>query len=776
MKQVVCMALVLALCMGLGACQTTRPGETATETAPQITSEPLEAIPLEGETIPAPTVWTPRFEETFIEESADFVYSLDFDAENFKASPSNVDEKYAKETRQKISTVEEAIAFLDARYPDVAMQGGSCVLIDDNGRRTDLHYTFHNSGASICNDNPNTTPGRDDIVNAMSWLLYDDMEIYTVLGFVHDDANQWPKLTINCIKTDNGYRFVDPVQHMQADEMSRNGVSNAVFPEAETASIDQWLELALSDPWICQNLSALYFLEGGGRYAISDTYYRTGEWETLLYPEMEPVYQNDTAVQTFMTYTPSTTFNYKAFQEMPYVSLRRDMTTQQMIDSANALKEEISTLDDAIDYMIENHSFTRDSKHFETIQNVAGCFDLEYGFFCNGSEILNTDVELLGACSVVNAVTWLLCDDMDISTVIGFRHDVNGGRAMYAANCIRSGTGYQFVDPVQRISKKAGANISGGILPEAQVSGIAEYVEQILKDPKVENELDYLYILEGGDRIAFTENEEDPNYYTLCYPKADPVYVRTEPVKDMLPEVKPENIDSYELSRLLGSTTLTPAEAYGLADAEPEVVKEKVKTAADLLMYMLAVKMGDTGGCYCDRWGDYTWHTNYTARKSMETKLGNCGTCANLANYLLEDDYEEIGFILQAYYPGNGGGHIYNYIKYQGEYYIVDFSWYLFAGYDPESDYPITKVHTLEEFGPKADQIYGSVCLVLAHTSSGRHLPNVFGEEFEDFSDCHYYVPEGSKYTVLYEAEVANSYHIAELPFDKKYYDWEAWE
>ena len=120
-----------------------------------------------------------------------------------------------------------------------------------------------------------------------------------------------------------------------------------------------------------------------------------------------------------------------------------------------------------------------------------------------------------------------------------------------------------------------------------------------------------------------------------------------------------------------------------------------MKTAADLLMYMLAAQIGDNGGCYCDSWDGYTWHTSFSAKEVMEKKLSNCGASANLANYLLEGDYEEVGMILQAYYPGNGGGHVYNYFRWNGKYYIVDFSWYIFNNYDTSRDFPVMELPAL---------------------------------------------------------------------------------
>lgn len=438
-------------------------------------------------------------------------------------------------------------------------------------------------------------------------------------------------------------------------------------------------------------------------------------------------------------------------------------------DEATMLQAKISTLEDAVAFL--------DSR-FPELWMSAHLTDgvVDYWWVDAGADIvMRSPNEAVGRSCVVNAVSFLLSDNMPIFSVIGFRHDDSGGLPMLAINCIKTEAGYRFVDPVQRMQGDAMSRL-GALLPEATVSSMDEYIELVNSDPELRLTLDYLYVFENGARFEFYE---DPSgMVTLRAPDVEPLYFNQEHY--ISPEeyaqltyghIKPENIGQYRLSQLLGGTTLTAEEAYALVDAEPEVVKEKVKTAPDLLMYMLAANIGDNHGCYCDRWGNYTWHTNYTAGKVMETHLGNCGSCANLANYLLEGDYEEIGFILHAYYPGNGGGHVYNYIKYQGEYYIVDFSWYIFSNYRVSNDFPPMKVHTLDEYGRRVGELYQGVSLVLAHTSAGRHLPNIFGEEF---GDNHYYVPQGAEYTLLYEA--GDGYLIGELPFDKKYYDWERWE
>ena len=227
---------------------------------------------------------------------------------------------------------------------------------------------------------------------------------------------------------------------------------------------------------------------------------------------------------------------------------------------------------------------------------------------------------------------------------------------------------------------------------------------------------------------------------------------------------------------------MTPEEAIELSFEEPEVVKEKVRTAADVLLYMMATKIIEGSGCYCTDWDGNVWHWNMSAEQIMNYREGNCGSCANLANYLLEGDYEEVGFIDHAYRPGGDGGHIYNYILHEGKYYVVDFSWYMINKYDLEMDYIVPVLDSLEEWGKLGRQYYSNINTIVSYTSTARHLPMVFGDaKYFDQDEmerakvfpvgaAELYYPEGAEYPVLYQDKTG--YKIAEKPFNREYYDW----
>ena len=273
-----------------------------------------------------------------------------------------------------------------------------------------------------------------------------------------------------------------------------------------------------------------------------------------------------------------------------------------------------------------------------------------------------------------------------------------------------------------------------------------------------------------GDQEVVLDCKEE--LYTPRSPWGIQEFFRDEALAANLAEqkvahIKPENIGSYELSTKLGGATLTAEEAYALLDMEPEQVKKRVKTAADVLMLMLAGQYGDCQGDRAKVIDGQEWHYNLNAFQVMQTRTTNCGSAANLANYLLEGDYEEVGFILHAYYIGEGGGHVYNYFKYQGKYYIVDFSWYMFANYRPDNDFPVMELNRLEDYGDRISELYGGVCMALAHTSPGQHYPNVF-----DDWNAAYAIPEGVEYTLLHQETGDNCYILTEYPLDRSQLDW----
>lgn len=387
----------------------------------------------------------------------------------------------------------------------------------------------------------------------------------------------------------------------------------------------------------------------------------------------------------------------------------------------------------------------------ETVYRSAYCF------------LANDDAPAVGRCDIATMATYLLSDDLDICGL----YAIGDGVITRAVNRIKTGDMYIFVDMVEGMDADAECRSpSAPQLPQARTASQEEYLELILSDATLKQQISDIALEDKGiGFMTYTNNEfRTFNQVNSIYTDVSKVLTDAEYYEKKYGHVKPENIGQYQLSQVLGGVTLTADEARALVDATPEQVKEAVKTAGDVLMYMLAANIQDSHGdktmCIDGNW----WHYNMSAKEVMQTRTGNCGSSANLANYLLEGDYDEVGYILQGYYPGNGGGHVYNYILQDGKYTIVDYSWYIFGGYYPENDFPvlmITGLDSLEDFVPYCERLYGGVSLLLAHTSGGRHYPNIFGEDSADLGNV-YVIPEGVPYTLLYNDE--NGYVLAEMP------------
>ncbi len=470
----------------------------------------------------------------------------------------------------------------------------------------------------------------------------------------------------------------------------------------------------------------------------------------------------DTAVKTEITEV-----NYQILSELPELFTECRLSDDEVAALKNAdletLREKISTPADFAawidtqDGTYTSHIFSNDAG-----QRTYGA-EFDFSWWQQGmlgtpvantlaAHILSDDIQGIGQLEVVT--DYEPCEDYVVRS--GVVIPTEGGYYIYSVdyetNYAQTSNGWDeripliFVESLQDIIPFFGS--------EADADYIGATLTQLFYFPQDEQIIldlvNGVYVADGSAEELYRNDEYLSGWEERTYG-----------------HIKPENIGSYQLSSMLGGTTLTAEEAYALLDCAPEEVKERVKTAGDMLMYMLAAQIGDCGGDRTKTINGNEWHYNLNAFEVMERRLGNCGSSANLANYLLEGDYDEIGFILHAYYIGEGGGHVYNYILYEGEYYIVDFSWYIFSNYSPSNDFPVVKLSKLEDYKDQVNNIYGGVCMALAHTSTGQHLPNVF-----DDAAGKYAVPEGAEYTVLYQENGDNCYQVAEYPLDRAELDW----
>jgi len=393
----------------------------------------------------------------------------------------------------------------------------------------------------------------------------------------------------------------------------------------------------------------------------------------------------------------------------------------------------------------------------------------------SGEEIIDDTVEaddiggIAGRSDISTAMAYLLSDNYEIGSLYVFWHSgFEYFNPIPSANYIILNDTVVVFDPVRGMSGDADS-YTGLSLPEITAKTLEAYADAV-ESSSIGTQIDALYAVVRGQGLTFTVR----NAWTrVVNPDVAPIFANFERqlnddeyVERVFGHIIAENISKYELPDTLGGLTLTIDEANDLVGKSPEEIKESVKTAGDMLLYMLASRTILKSGCLCTIANGDVWHHNEDARTVLSTKLGNCGSMANLANFLLEGDYEEIGFVNHMYPPNSGGGHVYNYIKYNDHYYIVDFSGYLFSNYDPANELTVLSLKKLEDYGTRWNEVFGGIAAIIVHTSPGMHLPNVFDED-----NGIVYFPEDADFIILYETP-GTGIEVRTKPVPSQIPDW----
>lgn len=129
------------------------------------------------------------------------------------------------------------------------------------------------------------------------------------------------------------------------------------------------------------------------------------------------------------------------------------------------------------------------------------------------------------------------------------------------------------------------------LLPETEVQTLEEYAALLAeKMPRLWKVFDI-----GNSGTIHMIRSDAPRTYDMLDGDIPLLYHNAELDREPVYGA-PENIGSYQLSRYLGGVTLTAEQARALVDAPAEQVKEAVKTAGDMLMYMLAANITDSHG------------------------------------------------------------------------------------------------------------------------------------------------------------------------------------
>jgi len=124
----------------------------------------------------------------------------------------------------------------------------------------------------------------------------------------------------------------------------------------------------------------------------------------------------------------------------------------------------------------------------------------------------------------------------------------------------------------------------------------------------------------------------------------------------------------------LGKSAYTNEQIFQMISETPEVKQQEIHTLYEALqLYQVGGFIASDDNVRLQENG-VNWEHHKPGYYAVATNNGCCATSANWLNYILEGDYEEVGFIATSQRDGNG--HIYNYIYHGGWYYFIDLTHY----------------------------------------------------------------------------------------------------
>lgn len=127
---------------------------------------------------------------------------------------------------------------------------------------------------------------------------------------------------------------------------------------------------------------------------------------------------------------------------------------------------------------------------------------------------------------------------------------------------------------------------------------------------------------------------------------------------------------------------------------KPQELKEEINTLYEASAYIQASGMNSYRGNKYVKHEGLIWQMSASPEFVLRENKANCFSMSNTVVYLLRGDYEEVGFVV---WGAEIGGHIYNYIKKDGTYYVFDLRVFAIHAID-ESSYPGLEDGTESEF------------------------------------------------------------------------------
>ncbi len=128
----------------------------------------------------------------------------------------------------------------------------------------------------------------------------------------------------------------------------------------------------------------------------------------------------------------------------------------------------------------------------------------------------------------------------------------------------------------------------------------------------------------------------------------------------------------------LGKSRYSNMDIFSMLGASPEEKQAAISTLYEALqLYQVGnfvpaddnIRIGENG---------INWEHHKPGYHAVRTNCGCCATDSNWLRYILDGDYDEIGFLATS--QSDGSGHVYNYILHDGWYYFIDLTHYHAGG------------------------------------------------------------------------------------------------
>ena len=173
-------------------------------------------------------------------------------------------------------------------------------------------------------------------------------------------------------------------------------------------------------------------------------------------------------------------------------------------------------------------------------------------------------------------------------------------------------------------------------------------------------------------------------------------------------------------ARSLGDSRYSNADIFQMVDHSPEDKQAAVSTLYEALqLYQVSgfisaddnIRMGEN--CIA-------WEHHKPGYYAVLTNSGCCATDSNWLHYILDGDYDEIGYIATSQRDGNG--HVFNYILQDGWYYMIDLTHY-------RTDWIATATEdgTLDSYY-SSDPILGNIHKTRSPEAYAEYIQATFGD------------------------------------------------